>query len=33
MNAIGDDLGVSERHLRRVFRDAVGVRAQHAETR
>ncbi|WP_438000565.1 hypothetical protein WMF26_12815 [Sorangium sp. So ce185] len=25
MNAIGDDLGVSERHRRRVFRDAVGV--------
>ncbi|WP_437754343.1 helix-turn-helix domain-containing protein [Sorangium sp. So ce1389] len=25
VNAIADDLGVSERHLRRVFRDAVGV--------
>ena len=25
VNAVADDLGVSERHLRRVFRDAVGV--------
>ena len=25
MNEVADDLGVSERHLRRVFRDAVGV--------
>jgi AraC-like DNA-binding protein len=25
VNAVADDLGVSERHLRRVFREAVGV--------
>jgi AraC-like DNA-binding protein len=25
VNAVADDLGVSERHLRRVFRDAVGL--------